>query len=150
MARPVTARRLRTGVAVPPAPAATQKQARAHPTPQVPAPPRLHGARLRVKAGAYHLLSGRGGAVKNGVAGSREKRIWNVNAEEELENEAWKPYWVRFVLFAGRLPLRNGEKRGFESPLCAESELRSQLGLASVFWSVKWINQACPTAFADL
>ncbi|KAF6114608.1 hypothetical protein HJG60_010573 [Phyllostomus discolor] len=82
-------------------------------------------------------------------SGSQEKRMWNVNTEEELENEAWKPNRVRFVLFAERLLLRKSEKRAFEGSLRAESEFRSQLELASVFWSVKWINQACPTAFAD-
>lgn len=82
--------------------------------------------------------------------GSGEKRMWNVNAEEEPENEPWKSVRVMFVLFAERLPLRKGEKRAVEVSLRAESEFRSQLESASVFWSVKWINQACPTAFADL
>lgn len=44
-----------------------------------------------------------------------------------FEDRARKPRRVSFVLFAGRLPLRNGEERGTEGSLCAESELRSQL-----------------------
>lgn len=59
MARPVTARRLRTGEAATPAPAAAQKQARARPAPSArPAPgaPPHGGARLRGEREAYHLL----------------------------------------------------------------------------------------------
>lgn len=77
-----------------------------------------------------------------------QERMPNVNAKEVFENQAWKPGRVRFVLFARGLPLRKGEERGFEGSLRAESELRSQLELASVSLSVKWINQACPSTLS--
>lgn len=40
--------------------------------------------------------------------------MWSVNAEEMLENEAWKPGRVTSVLFARRLPLGKGGERGLE------------------------------------
>lgn len=74
--------------------------------------------------------------------------MWSVNAKEMLENEAWKPGWVTFVLFARRLPLGKGGERGLEGALRAESEF--QVELASVSWPAKWVNQACPSASAGL
>ena len=113
-------------MAVTPAPAAAQNQARAHPAPQFPPRPAHDGARLRVERGAYHLFPRRGGAAKNGGGGVKE-RTPRMNTQGVFENRAWKPRRVSFVLFAGQLPLRNGEERGTEGSLRAESELRSQL-----------------------
>lgn len=90
MARPVTARRLRTREAATPAPAAAQKRAARAPPP-VPAPPR-GGARLRGEREAYHLLPGRGGSEEWGRGAKEgEGRMWSVCDQEALEEAAPKP-----------------------------------------------------------
>lgn len=76
MARPVTARRLRTRVALTPAPAAAPNPARARPAHRRLPRPAHDGARLRAERGAYHLLARRGGREE------RERRE-GKNAERE-------------------------------------------------------------------